>query len=58
MNHNGKKEFCLRGHKLSGKNLHVNKVGARVCKTCNSMRTLQWLAREKKRKEEAAELHE
>lgn len=35
---NARKTHCIRGHSLSGDNLHINKKGGgRRCKTCNKM---------------------
>lgn len=37
---NNRKENCLRGHPLSGDNLHIDPSGRRRCRGCNRLRHL------------------
>jgi hypothetical protein len=37
---NSRKTACLRGHPLSGSNLHISPSGSRICRTCR-LRTLR-----------------
>lgn len=42
-----KRTHCLRGHPLFGKNLYVQRTGARSCRTCRAARDVAKHAREK-----------
>lgn len=48
---NAAKTHCIRGHKLSGSNLFVNKKGHRVCRACKAfkMREYNRIAAERRR---------
>jgi hypothetical protein len=38
--------YCIRGHRLEGDNLYiVPRIGRRVCKTCQFIRTQKWYER-------------
>jgi hypothetical protein len=43
-----RRDYCPRGHALSGENLYINPAGARVCKTCAIESTRQWRYRNQK----------
>lgn len=45
--HNTNKTHCIRGHKLSGKNLYLYK-NKRICKACSKMRTFTYRNKRKK----------
>ena len=42
---NFKKEFCKRGHELSGENLHISPSGRRICVICRRIQKKKYRAR-------------
>jgi group I intron endonuclease len=47
-----KKTHCLRGHKLSGKNLRINKQGRKSCKTCTRIKKIEWRSNNREKENE------
>lgn len=45
---NARKTHCLRGHPLSGNNLHIDSRGKRICVACKRAENLTDRARERK----------
>ena|SRR6266498_3667939 len=46
---NARKSHCLRGHPLSGDNLHMDPSGRRICRACKKAENQTERARERKR---------
>lgn len=42
-----KKDFCKRGHPLSGSNLYLDRKGSRSCRICRSENFQKWLEENK-----------
>lgn len=40
--HERRREFCKRGHPLSGNNLRLDRKGNSICRTCNIDRCRRW----------------